>query len=58
MGSEVFRDCEIKVHDKELIGDLVMLNIKDFNLILSMYWLFQYYAKVDCQRKIIHFKLP
>ncbi|XP_052174731.1 uncharacterized protein LOC127789782 [Diospyros lotus] len=58
VGSEVYRDCKIMVHDKEFPGNLVVLDIKDFDLILGMDWLSQHYAKVDCRHKVIHFELP
>ena len=47
LASEVLRDCEIKVCDKRCPGDLVVLDITKFDLILRMDWLFYYYAKVD-----------
>ena len=40
MGSTVLQNCEIKVHDKECPGNLVVLNIKDFDLIQGMDYLF------------------
>ena len=49
MGSEVYRDCKIKVHDKVLSGNLIVLNIKDFDLILGMDWLFKNFGKVNCR---------
>ncbi|XP_052191886.1 uncharacterized protein LOC127801065 [Diospyros lotus] len=58
VGSEICRDCKIKVHDRELPGDLVVLDIKDFDLILGMDWLSRHHAKVDCYGKVIHFELP
>ena len=56
-GSET-KDYKIKLHDKELRVDLVVLDIRDFNLILGMNWLSQHHAKVDCRRKIIYFEFP
>ena len=58
VGSEVLQNCEIKVYGKKCLGNLVVLGIRDFDLILGMDWLSRYYAKVDCRRKVIHFKLP
>jgi len=55
--SEVYKDCKIMVHDKELPGNLVVLDIKDFNLNLGMDWLFQHYAKVNYRHQVIHFEL-
>ena len=36
---EMFENCEIEVHDKKLLGDLVMLDVRDFDLIIGMDWL-------------------
>lgn len=58
LGNEIFRDCEIMVCDKECLGDLIVLDIRDFDLILGMDWLFRHYAKVDNRQKIIYFELP
>lgn len=58
VGSDIYRDCEIKVHDKDMLDDLVALDIRDFDLILGMDWLSRHFAKVDCQRKVICFELP
>ena len=55
---EKFENCEIEVHDKKLWGDLVILDVRDFNLILGMDWLSRHYARIDCRRKIIDFELP
>ena len=36
---EMFENCEIEVHDKKLLGDLIILDVRDFDLILCMDWL-------------------
>ena len=58
LGSEMVLDCEIVVHDKVMPGDLVVLVIQDFDLLLGMDWLSRYYAKVDYRSKIITFEHP
>ena len=55
---EMLKNCEIEVHDKKLLGDLVILDVRDFDLIFGMDWLSRHYAMVDCRRKIIDFELP
>ncbi|XP_052197353.1 uncharacterized protein LOC127804521 [Diospyros lotus] len=57
-GREVLFNCEIEVHDRKLPGDLVILDLRDFDLILGMDWLLNHYAKFDCHQKIIHFEPP
>ena len=50
---EMFENYEIEVHDKKLLGDLVILDVRDFDLILGMDWLSRHYARVDYRRKIL-----
>ncbi|XP_052197332.1 uncharacterized protein LOC127804502 [Diospyros lotus] len=58
VGREKFENCEIGVHDRKLLGDLIILDISDFDLILGMDWLSRHYAKVDCRKKTISFEIP
>ena len=44
LGSEIVRDCEIGVRDQVFPGDLIILAIQDFNVLLGMNWLSQHYA--------------
>ncbi|WRX12110.1 hypothetical protein QQP08_004597 [Theobroma cacao] len=46
-----YRDCGIKVREEEFMGDLIPLEIRDFDLILGMDWLSTHRAKVDCFKK-------
>ncbi|WRX22759.1 hypothetical protein QQP08_015246 [Theobroma cacao] len=46
-----YRDCGIKVEEEEFMGDLILLEIRDFDLILGMDWLSTHRAKVDCFKK-------
>ncbi|WRX17580.1 hypothetical protein QQP08_010067 [Theobroma cacao] len=46
-----YRECGIKVGEKEFMGDLIALEIRDFNWILGMDWLSTHRAKVDCLKK-------
>ena len=55
---EMFENYETEVHNKKLLGDLVILNVRDFDLILAMDWLSQHYTRVDYRRQIIYFELP
>ena len=54
----MFENCEIEVHDKKLLRDLVILDVRDFDLILGMDWLSRRYSRVDYRWKIIDFELP
>ena len=46
------------IEGRELLADLVLLDVMDFVAILGMDWLSQYYATVDCRRKEVIFRIP
>ncbi|WRX11508.1 Reverse transcriptase domain - like 10 [Theobroma cacao] len=48
-----YRDCGVRVGEEEFRGDLIPLEILDFDLILGMDWLTAHQANVDCFRKEI-----
>ena len=43
---------------RELLADLVLLDVIDFDMILRMDWLAQYYATLDCREKEVIFRIP
>ena len=45
------------IEDRELLADLVLLDVMDFDVILGMDWLSQHFATVDCQRKEVIFRI-
>ena len=55
IGSHVFRDCEIQVHDVLLHVNLIPLDIQHFDVILGMDWLASNYATIDCVDKKVNF---
>jgi len=54
----VYEGCVMKLCDKELLVDLIPLDIKDFDIILGMNWLASYHASIDCFKKEVVFQLP
>ncbi|XP_077210320.1 uncharacterized protein LOC143845794 [Tasmannia lanceolata] len=54
----VCKGCVIKIRDRELLGDLVLLDMNDFKVILGMDWLASYHASVDCFHKLVKFSIP
>ncbi|XP_077235487.1 uncharacterized protein LOC143877356 isoform X2 [Tasmannia lanceolata] len=54
----VCKGCKIKIEDRELLGNLVLLNMNDFQVILGMDWLASYHASVDCFHKVVVFRIP
>ena len=53
----VYLDCEIEIGDKIFIGDLNVLDMVDFDVILGMDWLAKYRASVNYWGKKIMFDL-
>ena len=54
----ICRGCEIKLGDRVMLVDLMMLNIHGFDVILGMDWLVTNRVSLDCYTKIITFSLP
>ena len=46
------------VEGKELLADIVLLDVMDFNMILGMGWLAQHYASLDCREKVVISNFP
>ena len=46
------------IEGRELLVNLVLLDVMDFDEILGMDWLSKHYATVDCQRKEVIFRIP
>ncbi|XP_073268753.1 uncharacterized protein [Populus alba] len=55
-GEYVYVDCEVEVQGRNLLGDLVILEIVGFDVILGMDWLSRHHASVDCWNKTVVFK--
>ena len=49
--------CPVSIEGRELLADLVLLDVVDFDVILGMDWLSQHFATVDCRRKEVIFKI-
>lgn len=54
----IFKSCIIEIDDVELLADLVVLDIRDFDVILGMDWLANHHAKMDCFSKEVTFSIP
>ena len=52
----VFRDCAVRVVSKNMVADLILLDVYDFDAILGMDWLANHRATVDYFRKEITFR--
>lgn len=54
----IFNSCRVEIEGRKLKVDLILLDIKDFDVILGMDWLAAQHAHVDCFRKRVVFKMP
>ena len=46
----VCKSCIVKIVDTELLADLTLLEMRDFDIIFGMDWLAAHYAMVDCHQ--------
>ena len=54
----VFRSCVINIVGRELFADLILLHMRDFDVILGIDWLSTYHAIVECFEKRVIFHIP
>ncbi|XP_011627222.1 uncharacterized protein LOC105421467 [Amborella trichopoda] len=54
----VYRQCKVTINGCDLSVDLILLGIQDFDVILSMNWLYIHHATVNCYEKTVTFKRP
>ena len=54
----VLLGCPVLIKGRELLVDLVLLDMMDFDMILGNDWLPQHYAIVDYRRKEVFFRIP
>ncbi|XP_060972561.1 uncharacterized protein LOC133038427 [Cannabis sativa] len=55
ISSRGVRDAPIRIADKELSGDLIELEMRDYDLILGMDWLSRHGATIDCRKRTVAF---
>nr|XP_009799841.1 PREDICTED: uncharacterized protein LOC104245843 [Nicotiana sylvestris] len=54
----VCRACLIRVKGRDTLGDLIVLDKIDVDMLMGMDWLSSCYAIVDCHAKIVKFEIP
>ena len=54
----VFPSCPVLVEGRELLTNLVLLDVIDFDVIVGMDWLAKHYATVDYREKEVIFRIP
>ena len=50
--------CPVLVEGRELLANLILLDVLEFDVILGMDWLARHYASLDCREKVVIFKIP
>ena len=50
--------CPQDRRERDLMVDLLILEMRDFDVILGMDWLAVYHAFVDCHEKKVVFRIP
>lgn len=53
----ILRECHIQIADVELCVNLILIHMKDFDVILGMDWLSNNYVVVDFQAKKVKFEI-
>ena len=56
--NKILRDCCMMIGYREMIVDLVLLDLQDFDVILGIDWLASYHASIDCFGKRVMFSIP
>ena len=54
----VYRSCVINIARRDLVADVILLHMHDFDAILGMDWLSTYHAVVECFEKHVIFHIP
>ncbi|XP_077247234.1 uncharacterized protein LOC143886951 [Tasmannia lanceolata] len=49
--------CPVRIGNRELLADLILLELSDFDVILGMDWLSIHNALVDCYKKEVNFEI-
>ena len=58
IANRVYRGSKVTVASHEFEGDLIVLDMDDFDIIMGMDWLAKHRATVDCYRKEVQFSQP
>nr|CAD1830134.1 unnamed protein product [Ananas comosus var. bracteatus] len=50
--------CPIVLGDRAFLPNLVLISIKEYDVVLVMDWLTRHHATIDCERRIVTFTVP
>nr|XP_027098907.1 uncharacterized protein LOC113718187 [Coffea arabica] len=54
----IHKICEIWIGERKLMGDLISLDLKGYDVIIGMDWLARYNAQLNCKTKVVEFSIP
>ena len=46
--NSMLKSCVIQIEDREMLSNLILMDMYDYDVILGMVWLATYHASVDC----------
>jgi hypothetical protein len=55
---QMCRQRVVSIAGRELVWDLIVLDMRDFDVLLGMDWLSYYHAVVHCREKMVCFRIP
>lgn len=58
VADQVIKECPITIEGRELIADLILLSMQNFDVILGIEWLASYHAILVCFGKRVIFQIP
>ncbi|WCJ24570.1 hypothetical protein M5689_006520 [Euphorbia peplus] len=53
----VFPSCPVRVKGRNLLAELILLDVIDFDVIFGMDWRSQHFATLDCRGKVVRFNI-
>ena len=53
--NSMLKSCVIQIEDREMLADLILMDMNEYDIILGMDWLVAYHASVDCFGKEVVF---
>ncbi|XP_077228563.1 uncharacterized protein LOC143861534 [Tasmannia lanceolata] len=56
--NRISKMCHVRIGNRELLAELILLEMSDFDVILGMEWLSTHYALVHCYKKVVNFEIP
>ena len=58
LAKSVYMDSKVIFEGHDILGNLILLDIHDFDVVLGIDWLSRHQATVDCYRKEVRFYRP